>query len=515
MKRSKQRAEYLQKQDNILSQENKAKARARYKADPEKKKASVRDSYKADPEKKKASVRDSYKADPEKKKASVRDSYKADPEKKRPLYATATRPIPKKKKASVRDSYKADPKKKKASVRDSYKADPEKKKASVRDSYNADIDVLKGSNIKRTSRRTAPLKGRNSAAIKASERNRYWNDPAVRLAKRAAERKRYRRDHRTTLLPKGSYLDFEPLGVLCLVTSARSKGPGTLCSNECGFVKYDIKKVTKITATWTPSTHALVHFLSDDTIVIVPLKRVAQVDNEVLKEGVNCLVKWTDGVQYEATVKAIGSAEKMQSIQDTMMLSGSDESDRDEEDVERKATQGKETDTVVVEEDDVATEGAARKRPKAAAPKKSALKAEASRMNQELMKKATCSYSEASIGLYNSRSPVASASSSLYNSRSPVASIPPNSSQAITNPEAKPTTVVEEDKEELGSGNCTPAPGRQLLNPAIIQGIRLHVNYKYPADSDEEKARWKKLLHINLNSKCRNARASLLSASKC
>ena len=47
--------------------ENKAKARARYKADPEKKKASVRDSYKADPEKKKASVRDSYKADPEKK----------------------------------------------------------------------------------------------------------------------------------------------------------------------------------------------------------------------------------------------------------------------------------------------------------------------------------------------------------------------------------------------------------------------------------------------------------------
>ena len=79
-KRSKQRAEYLQKQD-----ENKAKARALYKADPdpEKKKVSVRDSYKADPEKKKASVRDSYKVDPEKKKASVRDSYNADIESKR------------------------------------------------------------------------------------------------------------------------------------------------------------------------------------------------------------------------------------------------------------------------------------------------------------------------------------------------------------------------------------------------------------------------------------------------
>ncbi|KAL5499950.1 hypothetical protein EMCRGX_G011425 [Ephydatia muelleri] len=36
-KRSKQRAEYLQKREDILSQENKAKARERYKADPEKK----------------------------------------------------------------------------------------------------------------------------------------------------------------------------------------------------------------------------------------------------------------------------------------------------------------------------------------------------------------------------------------------------------------------------------------------------------------------------------------------
>ena len=77
--------------------------------------------------------------------------------------------------------------------------------------------LLKGSDIKRTSIKTALLKRQryqedveenraakrqkyedNSAAIKASERNRYWNDPAVRLAKRAAERKRYRRGHRTT-----------------------------------------------------------------------------------------------------------------------------------------------------------------------------------------------------------------------------------------------------------------------------------------------------------------------------
>eukprot|EP00731_Ephydatia_muelleri_P003134 Em0001g3134a len=200
------------------------------------------------------------------------------------------------------------------------------------------------------------------------------------------------------------------------------------------------------------STHALVHFLSDDTIVIVPLKRVTQVDNEVLKEGVNCLVKWTDGVQYEATVKAIGSAEKMQSIQDKMMLSGSDESDRDEDDAERKATQG-----------------CCKKKNESCSTKKIA---EAYRMNQELMKqalpllatpglsctdasfkatvleKATCSYSEASIGLYNSRSPVALAPCGLYKIFEVACGINP--------------------KQFTGYNKSR----RQILNPAIIQGIR-------------------------------------------
>ena len=87
------------------------------------------------------------------------------------------------------------------------------KKASVRDSYKALSDLLKGGDTKRTPRRTVLLKGGDmkrtsreiallkeeiSATIKASERSRYWNDPAVRLAKCAAERTRYRRGHRTT-----------------------------------------------------------------------------------------------------------------------------------------------------------------------------------------------------------------------------------------------------------------------------------------------------------------------------
>ena len=99
---------------------------------------SVCDSYKADPEKKKASVRDSYKADPEKKKASVRDSYKADPKRRRPLYATATTQI-----LNLSNLLKGS----------------DIKRTSRR------TVLLKGSDIKRTSRRTALLKGRNTMTI--------------------------------------------------------------------------------------------------------------------------------------------------------------------------------------------------------------------------------------------------------------------------------------------------------------------------------------------------------------
>ena len=75
--------------------------------------------------------------------------------------------------------------------------DPEKKKASVRDSYNASKQSAKRQRYQEDVEENRAAKRQkyedNSAAIKASER--YWNDPAVRLAKCAAERSR---GHRTT-----------------------------------------------------------------------------------------------------------------------------------------------------------------------------------------------------------------------------------------------------------------------------------------------------------------------------
>ncbi|KAL5516206.1 hypothetical protein EMCRGX_G001486 [Ephydatia muelleri] len=118
--KSKKRAEYLQKQDDILIQENKAKARARYKAE---KKASVRDSYKADPEKKKASVRDSYNADIESKQSAKRQQYQEDLEENR------------------------------AAKRQRYQEDVEENRAAKRQRYQEDLEE------------TALLKGRNTRTI--------------------------------------------------------------------------------------------------------------------------------------------------------------------------------------------------------------------------------------------------------------------------------------------------------------------------------------------------------------
>lgn len=63
-------------------------------------------------------------------------------------------------------------------------------------------------------------------------------------------------------------------------------------------------------------------------------------------------------------------------------------------------------------------------------------------------------------------------------------------------------------KEQMANGNCTPAPNRQQLDPNVIQGIRLHIQYKFPVPPEQEAARWSKILHQNMNAKCRNVRAA-------
>eukprot|EP00731_Ephydatia_muelleri_P021179 Em0013g906a len=126
-------------------------ARARYKADPEKKKASVRDTYKADPEKKKASVRDTYKADPEKKKASVRDTYNANVVSKR---------------AAKRQRYQEGVEENRAAKRQRYQEGVEENRAAKRQRYQEGVEENRAANRR--------IYRGNSATIKAARRSRYW-----------------------------------------------------------------------------------------------------------------------------------------------------------------------------------------------------------------------------------------------------------------------------------------------------------------------------------------------------
>eukprot|EP00731_Ephydatia_muelleri_P002460 Em0001g2460a len=142
-KRSKQRAEYLQKREDILSQENKAKARARYKADPEKKKASVRDTYKADPEKKKAS-------------AAISRGRRGEPCCYRYQEGVEEN------RAAKRQRYQEGVEENRAAKRQRYQEGVEENRAAKRQRYQEDVErtvLLKGSDIKRASRRTVLLKG--------------------------------------------------------------------------------------------------------------------------------------------------------------------------------------------------------------------------------------------------------------------------------------------------------------------------------------------------------------------
>ncbi|KAL5497114.1 hypothetical protein EMCRGX_G013529 [Ephydatia muelleri] len=148
-KRTKQRAEYLQKQE-----ENKAKARERYKADPEKKKASVRESYKADPEKKKASR---YGEDLEENRAAKRQRYGEDLEENR---------------AAKRQRYGEDLEENRAVKRQRYQESVEENRAAKRRIYRG-----------------------NSATIKAARMSRYWKG---------------RRTTTTTTTTTQSYSLFEP-----------------------------------------------------------------------------------------------------------------------------------------------------------------------------------------------------------------------------------------------------------------------------------------------------------------
>lgn len=56
-------------------------------------------------------------------------------------------------------------------------------------------------------------------------------------------------------------------------------------------------------------THVVVKFSEDGTTALVPIKKLTTTDE--VKVGDTCNIKWTDRIQYEATVQAIGTYHKL------------------------------------------------------------------------------------------------------------------------------------------------------------------------------------------------------------
>ena len=58
-----------------------------------------------------------------------------------------------------------------------------------------------------------------------------------------------------------------------------------------------------ITITCTAATHGVVLFATDDSVSIVPLKRIIE---ENVQEQQPCTVRWTNDEIYEGILQAIG-----------------------------------------------------------------------------------------------------------------------------------------------------------------------------------------------------------------
>ena len=130
---------YLQTQDDILSQENKAKARARYKTIP-------------------------------KRRPLYATATRPIPKRRRPLYATATRPILKRRRPLYATATRPIPKRRRPLYATATRPIPKRRRplglyATATTQILNLSNLLKSSDIKRTSRRTALLKGRNTRTI--------------------------------------------------------------------------------------------------------------------------------------------------------------------------------------------------------------------------------------------------------------------------------------------------------------------------------------------------------------
>ncbi|KAL5505447.1 hypothetical protein EMCRGX_G006879 [Ephydatia muelleri] len=213
---------------------------------------------------------------------------------------------------------------------------------------------------------------------------------------------------------------------------------------------------------WCPSTHACVEFF-DGKKSAVPLSCISTSESgKSVRVGDEVEVKWTDGKKYTAAVTALGGRKQMDAVLATL---SSDEalSDDEKEGEERPKSQSEVDKDGELTDDTGCWLGD---------PNGEQVWIEGADQGKVL------------------------------------------ASEFISDTPAKLAVhlmTVLFTETQLQTGNCTPTPsGRPLLDQRTINGIRLHVQYKYP---EVDPHVWKHIIQVNMNSKCRTLRASAKKSS--
>ncbi|KAL5515145.1 hypothetical protein EMCRGX_G000270 [Ephydatia muelleri] len=291
-----------------------------------------------------------------------------------------------------------------------------------------------------------------------------------------------------------------------------------------------------LSANWGPPTHACITF-DDGSTSVVPTKNIVNQSN--LKVNGVCEVKWTDGKVYYATIVALGRREKMEAKLAEMAEDTEKEDQRSGgSEVKQKGSSAVASTSKVSQTANCPTQrrlDAKRKRSQSEEVlKKSAqllqhlsqradimqLKAQVLCLQKQVtylltikaQTESTDSSADQSSQCGSDASKIRIKGCWLGDPNGEKVWVPEGDAKKVLAAEVVSDTAAKLalallsvffTDQEMARSNCTPAPSRQLLNPNIISGIHRHIKYKFPQTNEQQ---WQKILHVNMNSKCRSLR---------
>eukprot|EP00731_Ephydatia_muelleri_P033675 Em0035g12a len=268
-----------------------------------------------------------------------------------------------------------------------------------------------------------------------------------------------------------------------------------------------------LSANWGPPTHACITF-EDGSTSVVPTKNIVNQSN--LKVNGMCEVKWTDGKVYYATIVALGGREKMEAKL-------AEEVDSEDTEKEDQRSGGSE----VKQKGSSAVASTSKVFHKSSAFILDELKADIMQLKAQVLclqkqvtylltikaqTESTDSSADQSSQCGSDASKIRIKGCWLGDPNGEKVWVPEGDAKKVLAAEVVSDTAAKLalallsvffTDQEMARSNCTPAPSRQLLNPNIISGIHRHIKYKFPQTNEQQ---WQKILHVNMNSKCRSLR---------